>query len=213
MRRQLATTSDLGRIILASNYGIGLRTGAALETLRVSKIPANLRDRELNIGRGFIAKSGQITMLQVATPYQDEDVSETAQTSTEDADLVAAALDRWISEIRDKWQDQSAVTRLAPGANGAGGVIAAQPVESKQVLALKGLLQKALRWEVTTLKNGGEGDATLTMSWLDLSPTEQNQEGMLFRLCRAASSNGWPPTACLSRRALWTFSPMRKTWS
>jgi hypothetical protein len=187
------STSDLGRNIMASNYGIGLRTGSALDTLRVSRIPVNLRDREQNIGRGFIVKSGQITLLQVATPYQDSDDLASDREGEDSRDDSGAenelrntmALDRWVNEIKARWQAAPPVSWLHLGAQeNVAAPAADQVVESAQVLAMRGLLERAMRWELTTPQNG-EG-ATLTLNWLGLSRAEQSLESVLFKLCREA---------------------------
>jgi hypothetical protein len=182
-----ASSSDLGRIIMSSNYGIGLRTGAALDTLRVSRIPSSLRDRELNIGRGFIVKSGQITMLQVATPFQDtiESVADEAQVDDEPRD--ALALDSWITEIQSRWQGYPAVMwSHMREVEKAATATTELPVESAQVVAMRSLLEKAMHWELTALQNGGDEGASLTLNWLRLSRIEQSLESVLFNLCRDA---------------------------
>ncbi len=65
-------TAELRRRVQASNYGLGLRIGQALDTLRVNKRPAGMQDKELTIGRGYLVKAGAATLLQVATPYTDQ---------------------------------------------------------------------------------------------------------------------------------------------
>lgn len=187
------STSDLGRNIMASNYGIGLRTGSALDTLRVSRIPVSLRDKEQNIGRGFIVKSGQITQVQVATPYQDNSDLEIVGDDEGARDDLGAdnetrnpmALDRWVSEIKARWQDAPPVTWLHMGEQeNVAAPTTEQVVESVQVVAMRSLLERAMRWELTTPQNGD--GATLTLNWLGLSRAEQSLESVLFKLCREA---------------------------
>ncbi len=93
------SASDLRRRIMSANYGVGLRTAGAVETLRVLRRPAALREGELGVGRGFIVQSGRPTMIQVASPYarlphQHEDEEEHN----------IAALDAWIAEIVADWE-------------------------------------------------------------------------------------------------------------
>ena len=63
------TPQDLRRRILASGFGIGLRTETALGPFRMMRLPAELRGKELNPGRGYLVQAGRPTLLQVATPY------------------------------------------------------------------------------------------------------------------------------------------------
>jgi DNA segregation ATPase FtsK/SpoIIIE-like protein len=101
--------SELRRRVQSANYGIGLRTGQALDTLRVSRRPAALRDKELSVGRGFIVKSGQPTMIQVASPYEDMGVTITGGESEDEEEKVAQALDIWVEKIQAKYPEQHAV--------------------------------------------------------------------------------------------------------
>ncbi|HRW09494.1 MAG TPA: FtsK/SpoIIIE domain-containing protein, partial [Caldilineaceae bacterium] len=155
-----ATTSDLGRIVRASNFGIGLRTGDSLNALNVNTVPANIRDREFNIGRGFVARSGQISMLQVATPYQDDGHIDVDESIEEAETRAVAALDQWVSEISAQWQAYPAATWSAPieveNEEAGEGAATSKLVqsESKEVRQLKTLLQKAMRWELTVIQNG-----------------------------------------------------------
>ncbi|MCB0128383.1 MAG: hypothetical protein KDE58_39220, partial [Caldilineaceae bacterium] len=155
-----ATTSDLGRIVRASNFGIGLRTGDSLNALNVNTVPANIRDREFNIGRGFVARSGQIAMLQVATPYQDDGHIDVDESIEEAETRAVAALDQWVSEINTQWQAYPAATWSAPveveSEEAGEGAATSKLVqsESKEIRQLKTLLQKAMRWELTVIQNG-----------------------------------------------------------
>ena len=47
-----ASTSDLRRRVLSSNYGIGLQTAQAVDVLKVARTPAGVRDKSLPVGRG-----------------------------------------------------------------------------------------------------------------------------------------------------------------
>lgn len=127
--------SELKRQVQASNYGIGLRTAQSIDTLRVLRRPPGLQDRELAVGRGFVVKSGQPTMMQVAAPYA---LYSTAEAPDLDDDAAAAqiaqALDSWVKLIRNKTSGQQAVW-----ANGA--TAATRPATGT---AVNGNLRKAL---------------------------------------------------------------------
>jgi hypothetical protein len=197
----------MGRILLASNFGIGLRTGAALDTLKVNRIPSSLRDRELGVGRGFIIKSGQATMIQVATPYQDQAVASTGseldatglgadevrgdEARGDEEDAAVAALDAWIAQLREQWQEYTPATwaQLAEGGGGAAARTGATLVLSRQVVAMQDFLRKAmlreLRNEAGEAGNGA-GHELLTQRWLMLSAEAQGDESVLLGLCRDA---------------------------
>ncbi|MEW5988026.1 MAG: hypothetical protein AB1791_15445, partial [Chloroflexota bacterium] len=66
-----------------------------------------LAKTELPLGRGFVVKSGRTAMIQVATPYEDDD-------------QIAPALDTWVTAIQQRYPTQKA-TWLArpPSADGA----------------------------------------------------------------------------------------------
>jgi S-DNA-T family DNA segregation ATPase FtsK/SpoIIIE len=99
-------SSDLKRRIMASNYGLGLRTSSAIEALRVMRTPAGVRDKELNLGRGYIAKSGQTTMVQVGSPFHRPDQK---HHSIEISDLQRGdALDTWVNKIANLYDEQAA---------------------------------------------------------------------------------------------------------
>lgn len=93
----LDSTSELRRRIQQNNYGIGLRSVQAVDTLRVTRRPAGFRGKELPVGRGFIVKSGIPTMIQVATPYEGMGVT---VTGTELEDEEEKMPRRWINGWR-----------------------------------------------------------------------------------------------------------------
>jgi hypothetical protein len=104
----LDTSSELRRRVQQSNYGIGLRSAQAIDTLRVTSRPAGLRGKELAPGRGFIVKSGIPTMLQVATPYEGMGLKATGSDLEDEEGRNAQALDRWVELIQEKYADHKA---------------------------------------------------------------------------------------------------------
>ncbi len=114
--------NDLRRRIQSANYGIGLRIGQSLDTLRVSKRPPGLQDKELNVGRGYLVKAGQATLLQVATPYTS-DAASMPGVSAEQA--VAQALDSWVERVIGHYPDQRAIW-MQPGPAGANATDGAE---------------------------------------------------------------------------------------
>ena len=96
-------SNDLKRRILGSNYGLGLQTDRALESLRVLRTPAAVPDKQLSTARGFIVKSGEPTLIQVASPYEGI-MPGGAVTSVEDEMArQAQALDWWVETIQVKY--------------------------------------------------------------------------------------------------------------
>jgi DNA polymerase III delta prime subunit len=105
------SANDFRRRIQSSNFGVGLRIADSLDKLRVGgKRPAGLYDRELPIGRGFMVKSGQATLIQIASPYEFKmPVQNTDIVSEEEAEARRAqALDNWVNEILERYPDRQA---------------------------------------------------------------------------------------------------------
>ncbi len=113
----LDTSSELRRRVQQSNYGIGLRSAQAVDTLRATTRPAGLRGKELPPGRGFTVKSGIPNMLQVATPYDGMGVKMSSSELEDEEGKNAQALDKWVELIQKKYADQKAVwAEPLPGA-------------------------------------------------------------------------------------------------
>jgi len=104
----LDSSSDLRRRVQQSNYGIGLRSAQAVDTLRVTRRPAGLRGKALPPGRGFIIKSGIPTMIQVATPYEGMGIQSASNDLEDEEERIAQALDKWVEKIQEKYPDQQA---------------------------------------------------------------------------------------------------------
>jgi DNA segregation ATPase FtsK/SpoIIIE-like protein len=146
-----ASSSDLKRRIQGSNYGIGLRTASAIETLRVLRTPPALRNKELPIGRGFVVKSGQATLIQVASPY--DEVSDTAAGGMGDDDEKRArALDGWIELLCAKYPAQRAAWSAPP--DSAPAPSEATSKQRRQGERVRSLVWAGVRREVEHLKQG-----------------------------------------------------------
>ncbi len=112
-----SSINELKRQVQSSNYGIGLRTAQSVDTLRVLRRPPGLQDRELTVGRGFIVKSGQPTMIQVAAPYAlHTDMTATAIDDDAAAAQKAHTLDSWMRLIKGKYPGQQAAWLQASAA-------------------------------------------------------------------------------------------------
>ncbi|RME69678.1 MAG: hypothetical protein D6784_18010 [Chloroflexi bacterium] len=170
--------SELRRRVQASNFGIGLRTAQAVETLRVSRTPPEVRARELPVGRGFIVKSGQATMVQVASPYVELGTSPLPEEEDEAA-FVAQALDRWVEKICALYPDQQA--EWAAPVPGAAAVI---PQQSERLLRLMSLLRRGLQQELARLREGNGAADLVTARLLALDVASWTNEETLMELLR-----------------------------
>ncbi|MBA4384281.1 MAG: hypothetical protein C0410_06065, partial [Anaerolinea sp.] len=85
----LNSSDDLRKVFTAPNFGLALKSEDAVSRLN-GKFPRSLADVELPMGRAFIVRSGITSMLQLATPYaNDEDIE--------------GSLDQWIKRIKDHY--------------------------------------------------------------------------------------------------------------
>ncbi|MEZ4513863.1 MAG: FtsK/SpoIIIE domain-containing protein [Chloroflexota bacterium] len=104
-----ARSNALYQRVRGANYGIGLRSGQAINALGVTQTPAALRmGKELPVGRGFIVRSGQLTLLQVASPYEGMGVAPLEGEDDEEDDRVAQALDVWVEMLCQKYPGEKA---------------------------------------------------------------------------------------------------------
>lgn len=128
--------SELRRRVQSANYGIGLRSAQAVDALRVSRRPAALRGKELPPGRGFIVKSGQATMIQVAAPYEGMGITASSGDFEDEEVKIAQAMDMWVGKIVEQYPDQKIEwsQRVATAAaDGDAGVVDS---ETKPVIDL-----------------------------------------------------------------------------
>ncbi|MFV9504540.1 MAG: FtsK/SpoIIIE domain-containing protein [Oscillochloridaceae bacterium umkhey_bin13] len=129
--------NDLRRNILAPGLGVGLRSAASVEALKVVRTPTALRNRELPIGRGFLVKAGQAQQIQFATPYPEVGSTTDPHQANQ---IIAAAMDRLISSARQRWSGQKARWPSMAQAPSQGPVV--QPLDQ-----LRDLLQAMARSE------------------------------------------------------------------
>ncbi len=85
----MSASDDLRKVFTAPNLGIALKSEDAVGRLN-GKFPRSLAEVELPMGRGFVIRSGITNMVQLATPYaNDEDIE--------------GSLDQWVKRIKDKY--------------------------------------------------------------------------------------------------------------
>jgi hypothetical protein len=175
--------SELRRRVQAANYGIGLRTAQAVETLRVGRTPAEVRGKELQIGRGFIVKSGQPTMIQAASPYLAKGfIVDEAAATDEDQAPVAQALDRWVERIQARYPDQQAV--WANPAESAASVGGGGAGPSAKALRLMSVLQLGLRQELAQIEAGAGAANLVTAKLVELDMAGWSNEEKLMPLLK-----------------------------
>jgi hypothetical protein len=92
------SAEELRKQIQLPRFGIALQTADTVQSLN-GRVPRSLAQAELPPGRGFVVRSGRTYMLQIATPYEDDENQE-------------AILDRWVKQIRDRYPGQKAIWSL-----------------------------------------------------------------------------------------------------
>ena len=100
----------LWRRILSFRFGVALQSSRSLSAQRVNSIPRQVRgERELPAGRGFLIKSGQTTLLQVATPYSDSTRPSPTLSIMELEHKVAQHLDSWVEQINNLYTSEHTI--------------------------------------------------------------------------------------------------------
>ena len=163
---ETSTTSDLRRRVQAAGYGLGLRTAQALQVLKASRTPAGLEGRELPVGRGYIVRNGQTTLVQVATPASMRG-STLASADTSDEIPMLTALDAWVLRLTDG----------APIARGSTAVATAHPPLPP--------LDTRSRWILAVIEAAAaslDADSPLRAQIVGLTPEEQRERSQLAPL-------------------------------
>lgn len=97
----LKTQDDFVRRVTMTRYSMAMDTASVTQPPLNANLPRSLREAELPLGRGFIVKAGKLAMLQIATPYnQDEEIS--------------TALDRWVEAMLKRYPKQKAAWKDIP---------------------------------------------------------------------------------------------------
>jgi hypothetical protein len=182
-----SSLNDLRRRVQGSNFGIGLVTAQAVETLRVSRTPTAVRNRALNVGRGFTVKSGQPSMIQVATPYDGMGITITSANGDEpedDEEKVAQALDIWVERIVAKYPDQKAAWSGQVAGEGDGRTQAATPQQSEKLTRMMTLLRKGMQKELQSLEADNGADDLVTAKLVQMEMNNWYDENALLELLK-----------------------------
>lgn len=158
--------SDLRRRVQSSNYGIGLRTASAVEALRVMRTPPGLRNKELVIGRGYLVRSGQPTMVQVATPYESGTANGSAAeriylSDEEQEEQKSIGLDNWIAEIQARYPEQKA--EWSDGVEGAE-LDTSNQLSPRAQRMVRLIEEGAIALEHHAMEHGGKGSGGKTIA-------------------------------------------------
>jgi hypothetical protein len=100
----LSSSDDLRKVFAAPNFGIALKSADAVNRLN-GKFPRSLAEAELPMGRAFTVRSGITNMLQLATPYANDDDTE-------------GSLDAWVRRIQERYPKKKKAWWLSHGADG-----------------------------------------------------------------------------------------------
>lgn len=85
---------ELRKRIQMPRMGIALQAADLVSSLN-GRVPRGLAGAELPFGRAFFVKSGRTHMLQIATPYEDDE-------------RIEASLDKWVERIANRYPAQRA---------------------------------------------------------------------------------------------------------
>lgn len=153
----LSNRTELSRQISLSNYGIILRSTDLLSNLRVQKAPRTT-STELPMGRGFLARSGQASLIQVASPYKaiGPDQSEDLVEAQKQADM-----DQWIEQICARYPDTKAAWST-PQQTGQDGPPTSAEI-SPQHQRLLDMVSRIMQMELKQVANG-DGQSQLVTS-------------------------------------------------
>jgi DNA segregation ATPase FtsK/SpoIIIE, S-DNA-T family len=160
--------SELRRKISARGLGLALCSAEALESLRVQRIPASLRGRELPTGRGYLVHKGKLTAMLVAAP-----------SDTDDDGHRAATLDAWVQTAIERAGEQRAVWIAAPSVEQPPEVSSATPPPNAPLL---GLLQRGIRWELE--RSAPNGKELLALRLAHIDPARWHEPQVLGELLR-----------------------------
>lgn len=179
-----AGLNDFKRAVQATNHGIALRTAAALDVLRVMRIPAGLRGGEdLAVGRGYAVRSGQPAMLQIASPYEGGPLP--AESNVEEEDRIPVALDTWVEFLlgRHPWPKRAWIEQTAPQQpQGERDEVAEENPKLQKML---NLLQRAMLWEACRREEDPEAAPVLPALLAQCDVTTWSREETLREILKA----------------------------
>jgi hypothetical protein len=146
-----SSSDDLRKVFAAPNFGIALKSADAVNRL-YGKFPRSLADSELPMGRAFTVRSGITNMLQLATPYANDEEIE-------------SSIDHWVEVIQDKYPQPNVTWMNSDAEKDAGEKKGKKPARNKKE---DGLDKVDLEEIKKKLVEGGMPEELVDM----LSPTD-----------------------------------------
>jgi DNA segregation ATPase FtsK/SpoIIIE, S-DNA-T family len=132
-----SATDDLRKIFTAPGFGIALKGADAVNRLN-GKFPRSLAEVDLPMGRAFIIRSGMTSMLQLATPYANDDDTE-------------GSLDTWVKRIQARYPQQKVKWLRQPSE--AGSAEAGDKAQAKSTQAASASKQPdTSKYDIAELK-------------------------------------------------------------
>jgi DNA segregation ATPase FtsK/SpoIIIE-like protein len=178
------TPTELRRRVTSAGLGVGLQSESALDALRVSRRPARLGVRELPVGRGYLVRSGQPSLIQIANPYTGLGNSVSPAADVEDEEYLAQALDAWVALINARFPGEKATLGSEPVPVRAGGAAAPERSPAERSAARE-LLQRALKWEADRLTQVADGIPVVTAALARIDAGRWEEEQELEQILRA----------------------------
>ena len=120
--------------------------------------------KDLAVGRGYAVKSGQPTMLQIASPYDDLPLS-FEQAAGEEDDRIPLALDYWVElilarhpEPKTVWFEQSETGQPESEETSGAMSVATRAADNPKLRQMLNLLRRAMLWEIQRREEDPEAE-------------------------------------------------------
>jgi hypothetical protein len=197
---------ELQRRVRNAGYGIGLRTADSVNSLNAARTPTAFRGGvELPVGRGYVVRSGQTSMIQIADPYVDlEPVFSTNGHSTngvdhtpppptngvvdddddDPEDATAIALDAWVERLQAKYEGIDPGWLELAGAEEPPPVVEAPP--SPRLIKMTSLANRARQWEIKLVQTKPDTKPILQEKLDAFQPQTWKDEGALVEVLTTA---------------------------
>jgi hypothetical protein len=137
------------------------------------------------LGRGYIVKGGQPTMIQVATPFEQAGASFASDDEAEkNAELLVRALDKWIGQVQQQYPNTQAAWSSGAAADTAQTAVA--PQQSAEVRRMMVALQGFMRKEMANLNGATVANGLIISELLNLELPSWSNETVLRGLIKRA---------------------------
>jgi S-DNA-T family DNA segregation ATPase FtsK/SpoIIIE len=171
---EIGSSGDLRRTLLEPRYGLVLGTADGFNILRPNRMPPM---RAMPGGRGYLVKSGQTTLIQVADPYAD--VVQGRVNPVDQAELQQAALDSWVKRLVAKYPAARRLPPLAAPRTQPGNGNAQAVAETQK------LMYRAIQHQLLVEQQPGDAHHSLIKGYFQLREEERHSLPDLHRLLGA----------------------------